>query len=30
MIDKWFIVGSKAEVAGEKRDTIRSFMWVKE
>ena len=27
MIEPWFVLGSKAD--GEKRDTIRSFMWVK-
>lgn len=29
MIDPWYVLGTKAEIPGQKRDTIRSFMWVK-
>jgi predicted O-methyltransferase YrrM len=30
MINEWYVLGRKTEVSGEKRDVIRSFMWVKE
>lgn len=30
MVEPWFILGTKAKVEGEKRETIRSFMWVKQ
>lgn len=30
MIDKWFVVGRKNQVEGEKRDAIRSWFWIKE
>jgi hypothetical protein len=30
MIDPWYVVGAKDEVAGVKRDAIRSFFWVKQ
>lgn len=29
MVNPWFILGSKDIVEGEKRDKIRSFMWIK-
>lgn len=28
MVEPWYVLGTKAKVEGEKRETIRSFMWI--
>ena len=30
MINPWFTLGTKAEIPGQKREAIRSFMWIKQ
>lgn len=30
MIDKWYVLGRKKVVEGEKREVVRSFMWIRE